>query len=190
MTDDTPVRTALYRLHDAGGCLLYIGIANDPERRWLEHAASKGWWSQVDRQDVQWWPSRPEAEAAETAAIRAERPLHNRSKSLDRKRAGKDTWRVPVTPENYPHLSTIQRESLADLCAASIDYELYFDRREDARTKLHSAIAYALRVGVGPSEVTRRTPYDRQHVGRVGRAAGIPPRPRPGQKTTEGNLSG
>ena len=34
-------RTALYRLSDADGVLLYIGIARNPERRFAQHAAEK-----------------------------------------------------------------------------------------------------------------------------------------------------
>jgi predicted GIY-YIG superfamily endonuclease len=37
MVDPTE-RTALYRLRDADGRLLYIGIAKDPERRWKHHS--------------------------------------------------------------------------------------------------------------------------------------------------------
>lgn len=51
---------------------------------------------------------------------------------------------------------------------------------EDARTELNAAIADVLMAKtLGPSEVTRLVPYERQHVGRISKAAGVPPlRPR------------
>lgn len=81
MVDPTE-RTALYRLRDADGRLLYIGIAKDPERRWKHHSrtARATWWPDVADKSVQWFNSRAEADEAETVAISNERPLHNRAK--------------------------------------------------------------------------------------------------------------
>jgi predicted GIY-YIG superfamily endonuclease len=73
----TPIRTALYRLRDPHGTLLYVGIAENPERRRKEHASNKPWWPQVAEQSVEWFPTRGLALAAEANAIRAERPLYN-----------------------------------------------------------------------------------------------------------------
>lgn len=70
-------RTALYRMFAADGTLLYIGIARDFGKRWTQHAASKPWWPDVQRQTVDWYPDRPAAEQAEREAIKAERPVHN-----------------------------------------------------------------------------------------------------------------
>lgn len=69
--------TSLYRFYDAAGTLLYVGISNNPARRWKQHADTKPWWSDVDRKTVEWLASRAEAEAAEAEAIKAEKPLHN-----------------------------------------------------------------------------------------------------------------
>ena len=69
--------TALYRLFDLEGRLLYVGIAFDPEARWLAHAAEKAWWSEVAETRVQWLQSRTDALIAEVVAIKAERPLYN-----------------------------------------------------------------------------------------------------------------
>lgn len=44
---DEAVETALYRLADADGVLLYVGVATDPWKRFLQHAATKRWWSDV-----------------------------------------------------------------------------------------------------------------------------------------------
>lgn len=73
-------RTALYRFYDADGELLYIGITTDPDVRWACHE-STSWWKEVDRMQtkVAWYDERAEAGSAEVAAIKAERPRHNRA---------------------------------------------------------------------------------------------------------------
>lgn len=74
-----PERTALYRLFDANDRLLYVGISENPERRWQTHAytARATWWPQVARKTVKWYDTRPDAADAELKAIGSERPLHN-----------------------------------------------------------------------------------------------------------------
>lgn len=69
--------TALYRLYDEGGQLLYVGISNDPDHRWTQHATDKPWWSLVSQRTVEWHPNRGEAEKAERAAVKTEGPLYN-----------------------------------------------------------------------------------------------------------------
>ncbi|MEV5314282.1 GIY-YIG nuclease family protein [Streptomyces sp. NPDC052610] len=72
-------RTALYRFRDAAGSLLYLGISSDPDRRETQHArdAAETWYPLVSDRTVTWFDSREEAEAAEKAAIAAERPRFN-----------------------------------------------------------------------------------------------------------------
>lgn len=69
--------TTLYRLHGGEGQLLYIGIAGNPGRRFEQHHTHRAWWSDVTHITVEHHPDRASAEAAEQAAIRAERPVHN-----------------------------------------------------------------------------------------------------------------
>ena len=73
--DETP--TALYRLFDASGALLYVGISDNLRTRFTDHAATKPWWPQVKRKTVQWHLAREAAAAAEKAAIRDENPAYN-----------------------------------------------------------------------------------------------------------------
>jgi hypothetical protein len=73
-----------------------------------------------------------------------------------------------------------QQRAIQLLDEATADYRKTEELLDDKRTALHGAIAAALRADVGPSEVTRHSPYDRQHVSRIAREAGIPPKPRPG----------
>lgn len=70
-------RTALYRFYDADVKLLYVGITNDPWRRWREHVREQPWYPQVKHQAVTWYESKFTAERAERAAIRCEHPQFN-----------------------------------------------------------------------------------------------------------------
>ncbi|MFJ9558299.1 GIY-YIG nuclease family protein [Nocardiopsis sp. NPDC101807] len=71
-------RTALYRLYNAEGQLLYIGASCDLRARFSQHASTKDWWDQVAKWDSKWLPSREEALAAERDAIMHERPRFNK----------------------------------------------------------------------------------------------------------------
>lgn len=70
-------RCALYRHYDAEGRLLYVGMSVNPMRRLHVHSGVSPWFPQIARVEMQWFDSSAEAEAAETAAIRTERPLFN-----------------------------------------------------------------------------------------------------------------
>ena len=72
-----PTPTALYFWFDADGVLLYIGITGDLATRQSSHAKRSSWAEFADHSQIHRFPSRPEAEAAEKAAIEAERPLFN-----------------------------------------------------------------------------------------------------------------
>jgi len=71
--------TALYRLYDAAGSLLYLGISASPEARLQDHAVDKHWFHLVVTRSVEWYPSRLVALAAEAEATAAEKPLHDSS---------------------------------------------------------------------------------------------------------------
>ena len=75
----TAERTALYRIWGDAGLLLYIGISNSFGRRWREHAKRQPWWDEMRRLTAdEWFDDRKDAEAAEAAAIKAERPKYNK----------------------------------------------------------------------------------------------------------------
>jgi predicted GIY-YIG superfamily endonuclease len=69
--------TALYRLFDIDDVLIYAGISKEPTARFAAHRASKAWWAEVRRIDIQWHASRTDAAQAEIDLIRAERPRYN-----------------------------------------------------------------------------------------------------------------
>lgn len=65
------------------------------------------------------------------------------------------------------------RALLEDLSA---QYKAAERQMEEVRTKLNEGIVKVLMArALGPSDVTRIVPYERQHVGRVAKAAGVPP---------------
>lgn len=74
-------RTALYRHYDDRGVLLYVGIATNPNDRAESHRRSSRWAKFSVEMNVEWLDTRPGALAAESAAIRTERPVFNVSGS-------------------------------------------------------------------------------------------------------------
>jgi hypothetical protein len=50
---------ALYRFFDEHGALLYVGITNNPGRRWSQHETDKPWWHEVHHVELEskgWLP--------------------------------------------------------------------------------------------------------------------------------------
>src|SRR3954453_14405675 len=73
---------ALYRVFGENDLPLYISISNNFGRRWKQHAKQQPWWDEMRRLTVdEWFASRPEAELAEDAAIKAEKPKYNKRKT-------------------------------------------------------------------------------------------------------------
>jgi hypothetical protein len=65
------------------------------------------------------------------------------------------------------------RDQLAALSAAYTEAE---DKLNAARDALNVGIVTVLKARtLGPSEVARIVPYERNHVGRVAKAGGVPP---------------
>jgi predicted GIY-YIG superfamily endonuclease len=78
------VMTAVYRLYDAAGQLLYVGVAFDFNKRFKQHATHKTWWPQVARKEVIWFADRLSALTEEAGAIATEGPLHNARRGQSR----------------------------------------------------------------------------------------------------------
>lgn len=74
--------TSVYRYYDASGKLLYVGTADQWERRACDHSKSKPWFGDVRRVELHFFATRKEALEAERMAIVAEHPeqntVHNR----------------------------------------------------------------------------------------------------------------
>lgn len=69
--------TALYRLKDATGEIIYIGISSNWPTRLTAHATSQQWWSEVRSVDIERYPTWEAARDAERFAIATEQPLFN-----------------------------------------------------------------------------------------------------------------
>lgn len=67
---------AVYRMYSASRRLLYVGVTGNMASRLTDHAG-KRWFPLVSTIKLDWFPSRELAEAAETKAIRDERPEIN-----------------------------------------------------------------------------------------------------------------
>jgi hypothetical protein len=99
-----PERTAVYRVFGEEHLLLYIGMTNSIPIRWNGHEAVQPWWDELRSLTVEWYESRPEADAAEEAAIRAERPKYNVTylkPSLVKRGERKRQEPAPVDWENF-----------------------------------------------------------------------------------------
>ncbi|MFF8297700.1 hypothetical protein ACF07M_20200 [Streptomyces globisporus] len=106
-------RTALYRLYDEGGTLLYIGISHQPEVRFVQHSKLKGWWPQVHRREMEWFDDRPAATRAEADAIRSEDPEYNGTYSP---RIKKCTIRDAIAGDGVREISlSLARSRFSDL---------------------------------------------------------------------------
>jgi hypothetical protein len=68
---------ALYRFFDASGQLLYVGITNNPARRFTQHGVSRDWWHEVETIRMERHDDREAVLAAEKRAILAEGPRYN-----------------------------------------------------------------------------------------------------------------
>jgi hypothetical protein len=83
LDNDRP--TAVYRLRNTDGDLLYIGMTRNPKQRWKDHRKEMLWWPEVADRHLNWYDTRLEARAAEGVAIREEGPRYNKSTWPDMK---------------------------------------------------------------------------------------------------------
>lgn len=67
----------VYRVFDAAGDLLYVGLTAKPETRMANHRCRAKWWGLAVRIDWQTYPDRATAEQIEADAIFDERPRFN-----------------------------------------------------------------------------------------------------------------
>lgn len=69
--------TAVYKLYDTFGDLIYVGITIDPETRFKKHSYDKWWWPTVHRTEIEWTLSFRIAEHVESQLIETHQPKHN-----------------------------------------------------------------------------------------------------------------
>jgi hypothetical protein len=68
---------AVYRLYDAGGALLYVGMSLSVGSRLSIHRSKARWWRDVDREEITWYRTAADARSAEARATAEEHPVHN-----------------------------------------------------------------------------------------------------------------
>lgn len=98
------VKTALYRYYDDQWDLLYVGISNEPWRRYKEHERKKAWFPHMNHMTVTWYESEPAARRAETRAIMDEHPRLN----------------IAGVPAPIPVRFVMRAETLLRACIAAI----------------------------------------------------------------------
>lgn len=74
-----PVRHYLYRFYDKCGCLLYVGITGDFDKRHVAHKRDSPWYEFAGRHEVEPLANEELARKAERDLIRAETPPFNSS---------------------------------------------------------------------------------------------------------------
>lgn len=70
------VETIVYRFFRADSRLLYVGVTQEREKRFLRHS-ERFWWPEVTRVRIESYATRGEALVVETEAISSEAPVHN-----------------------------------------------------------------------------------------------------------------
>lgn len=168
MSGPSPGRTALYRLFDKDGELLYVGIATNPETRWGQHSGDKAWWPQVASRAVEWHDTRAQAAKAEYEAIHAERPAHNQVIPYVSVHADQSPNPVPV---DLRHERAIGLSEIGDMLGVSRQRAFAIAKRRD-----FPAPVYVLARGRGWSQqavATWAETWDRTNRG------GRPPKPKP-----------
>ena len=103
---------AVYRMFDAEGQLLYVGVTSTFGRRMHVHSERKEWWPLVVTLTVEQFGSREEADAAERLAIATEDPVHN----VVGTQHAHDAHRVPAG-SSIPVMVRMSTELLAKLDA-------------------------------------------------------------------------
>lgn len=157
MVDIHTARTALYRLYDGEGVLLYVGITNMPNVRFAAHSM-KSWWRRVDRKDIVWFADRQQAERAETRAIRDERPVFNVAKS---------PWRSVVAAAELDDLPNDLDEF--DLRLVDVARARHQAKEEllAADVELRKLVAEGRAAGLGPSRMAKLTGFTREWVAKI-----------------------
>lgn len=163
MTEPVLERTALYRLYDAAGALLYVGITNDPGKRFSEHQRLSPWWSLVARRTISWCPHRSAALAAERGAIQNESPVWNVVFNSTPPAVMHEPVSVARQPEKRARIAAAGLSSLPDasVLAIATDYEEAAERLlEERDAKLRAAID----AGRKQADLVRITGYSRETI--------------------------
>jgi len=148
---DSPERTALYRLYNASGDLLYIGVSRHPEQRLAEHRTGPDrfrWIAEVARRGIEWHPSRSEALAAEKGAIQVEQPRYNGTYNYDD---------APLPTDWRPVGATGKSAAVAHLMRTEIETARWKPKQRIPELRLLAAVAGVAERTVGVAIKTLKT---------------------------------
>lgn len=95
----------VYRLFNARGILLYLGMSGDPDTRIAVHRSTQPWRAEIATWTVEWLPNRHAALVAEQVAIDAELPCYGRTTDLYR--AVSDLTRANSSPTKRADLAAL-----------------------------------------------------------------------------------
>jgi excinuclease UvrABC nuclease subunit len=70
--------TAVYRAYDHSGKILYVGVSDEPGKRFSKHEAAGLWFDRCRRLEIDWYDSRSEALMHEARLIHELQPKYNR----------------------------------------------------------------------------------------------------------------
>jgi hypothetical protein len=152
-------RTALYRLFDSEGRLLYVGIAFDPQARWLGHSSTKSWWNEVERREVEWHDTRSHALAVESNVILNEAPLYNI--------AGAEEPPPPVPPKMRKTRSAHSDQADRELSAAGKRWHRSKAALKEADAELRAVLAEGRRQGIPLARLAELTGFTREWVAKI-----------------------
>jgi predicted GIY-YIG superfamily endonuclease/predicted DNA-binding transcriptional regulator AlpA len=142
-------QTALYKLHDWDGNFLYVGVAVNPKKRWVQHSREKLWWPEVDHKAtvVEWFRQRQDAEEEELRIIASGAAKYNIA-------GAPDSARVP------------QRKPSACECGSSHLATSAAPQRQNNENSLPHLM--------GQIEIQKRLNYSRQWTHSVVKSKGFP----------------
>lgn len=157
-------RTAVYRFFDSSDALIYIGITNNPPKRWALHAYQKPWWKDVALREVEWFDTREEAEVVEAQVISHCRPKWN----ID---GGEPERGKPGASAGHIQKGWEPDQHILDLVAR---YEQEQISLAQARDVLESEIVRIMRTGVSATRISKFLPFSTPMVQAIGKRAGVP----------------
>jgi hypothetical protein len=144
--------TALYRLYDESGALLYVGITNMPNVRFATHSL-RAWWSEVARKEIEWHPDRRVAEAFEIQAIGEERPRYNAVHAKE----------APALPPLAEPVDALE----AEVQAAALRRHRLLADFHTADAELRATLRNGRAAGKGPSHMARLSGFTREWVAQI-----------------------
>ena len=121
---------ALYRFFDSANRLLYVGITAALPTRLMSHNGDKPWWTSVHHITVEHFADRETVLKAETAAIKAEHPLHNITHN-QRPTSTIGVPRVHDVPANWRHWSFRTRDGYTRTVPLWLNWEVHCDPISD-----------------------------------------------------------